>query len=136
MLKKGILPLAVSISLVLSACNSQQTSVDRNARHVAQEIAQNHFDPNTRPLTADNIRVMKPVMQQFYDIGKRDQASGMTPVQAMERALLIGTSGIIQGGDKAMYAGQTYTVDDPITQQKMIAKGATASYLDGYNGVP
>lgn len=75
-------------------------------------------------------------MQQFYDIGKRDQASGMTPVQAMERAHLIGTSGVIQGGDKAMYAGHTYTVDDPITQQQMIAKGATEAYLDGYNGVP
>ncbi|MGB8664094.1 MAG: Exc2 family lipoprotein, partial [Serratia inhibens] len=40
--------LILCSALFLSACASQQTSPERHARHAIHQLAQAHFDPNTR----------------------------------------------------------------------------------------
>ena len=72
MSRKVLLPA----SLLLSACSGPQTSVNKNARHMAHQLAQIHFDPNTRPLTTDNARLMADFLRQFYALGKKNRAAG------------------------------------------------------------
>jgi hypothetical protein len=66
-----IRPLTLILPLLLTACSGSQTSVERNASHAASAIERMHFDPNTRMQRADSITALKPMMQQLYDQGKR-----------------------------------------------------------------
>lgn len=135
MWSKRILRLALLGPFLAIACTSQ-TSADRNAQRAAMDIAQIHFDPNSRPLTADNIRVLKPLMQHFYDIGKQDRAEKLPLTKAMEKARIVDCPGVIQGDDKTIFAGKMYEAEDAAAQQKIVASSAKSAYLDGYNGVP
>lgn len=134
-LLKIFLPVIIT-SLLLNACSSQQTSVEKNARHAASRVAKIHFDPNSRPLTADSIKVMKPVLQQFYDLGKKDHADGLTLTQARQRAENFKCPGVINNSNTTTILGKTYEADEPAKQSQIILDSAVATYWDGYNGRP
>lgn len=134
-----ILPLVLFIPALLAACTASKGSVEQNARHMAYQIERIHFDPNTRPLTADNIRSMAVFLGQFYDMGKKDRAAGLTQAQAQQRADLISnneTSPFTPGTQKAMIINRAYDADQQDKRIAIMKAGAIKSYWDGYNGRP
>ncbi|WP_428945901.1 Exc2 family lipoprotein [Pantoea sp. FN060301] len=141
---KTLLP-AVFAALLLSACAGPQNSVDRNARHTAFRLAQTHFDPNTRPLVADNARLMAQFLSQFYALGKKDREAGLTQRQAQQRVASFNRDrqGVISddtpfapGQQKSQIINHEYEADRPEKRSEILLEGATATYWDGYNGRP
>jgi hypothetical protein len=133
------LPLVVFIiPFFLVACAGNQTSVDRNAHHMAYQIAQVHFDPNTKPLTGDNTRLMATFLSQFYEMGKQDRAAGFTSAQAQQRveSFSTGNGPFSPEAQKTMFLNQAYDADQPGKRSDILKQGAIATYWDGYNGRP
>ena len=145
MQRKFCLSVILTLPLLLTACAGSQTSVDKNARHMAHQIARLHFDPNTRPLTADNIRLMAQFLSQFYDQGKKDRAAGLTLAQAQQRVNCFrqqqagdaaGNSPFALEAQKSFFLTHQYTADQPEKRRTILLDGAIATYWDGYNGKP
>lgn len=132
-----LLPLVFFIPLFLAACSSQ-TSVEKNARHTAYQLERIHFDPNTTPLTADNTRRMATFLSQFYEMGKKDRASGLTPDQAQQRVGSFSRNGgpFAPGAPKTTFINRDYDSDQPGKRIDIMKQGAIATYWDGYNGRP
>lgn len=139
----------LAAALLLTACAGPQTSVAVNARHVSSQIDKLHFDPNTRPLTADNIRLTAKFLSQFYELGKKDREAGLTLEQAQQRVREFG--GEPQANDqpgsshqgpfnsdaqKNTFITQQYSAEQPEKRTLILRNGATAVYWDGYNGRP
>lgn len=130
--------LTLVIPLALAACSAPHTSVEKNARHMAYQIKQIHFDPNTQPLTADNTRVMRDFLGQFYELGKKDSASGLTPLQAQQRvnSFSNGEGPFSLNKQKSVIINQQYDADQPEKRIAIMKTAAVQTYWDGYNGRP
>lgn len=128
--------LTILIPLLLTAC-APKTSVERNASHVAQQIAQLNFDPNMRSLTADNTQRATVFLQQFYDLGKKDHAQGITPAQAQERVNSFRSIDAFAAASQAStFVTHKYEAEQPRKQAELMLNAATTTYWDGYNGKP
>lgn len=132
----SVLPLLILMPLLLAACTSNQSSVEKNARHMAYQLERIHFDPNTRPLTADNIRLMSQFLGQFYEFGKKDRAAGLTVAQAQQQV-----ENFSRGKGPFSPDAQTYTIinrsydaDQPDKRIEIMKANAIQSYWDGYHG--
>lgn len=140
----AILPL----TLWFAGCAAPASSVERNARRVAIEVQKLDFDPNTRSLVADNTRVAKTFLQQFYTLGKKDRADGLTLAQARQRVASFSESverTQAHASQKSVFSPdaqtsqfnqQQYSAEQPEKQARVLLNGATAVYWDGYNGQP
>lgn len=129
----------LAVSLLLSGCAGQQTSVNRNARHAATQLEKIHFDPNTRPLTADNIRRTATFLSQFYALGKKDRAEGISQAQAQQRVTRfsdISSGPFAPDAQKSRFISQDYSADQPEKRSLILLESATATYWDGYYGRP
>lgn len=142
---KHFLPIFLMLPLLISACSGPQTSVETNARHMAYQIATTHFDPNTRPLVTDNARHMAEFLTQFYELGKKDRADGLTLSQAQQRVDSFSQDSagntakegpFAAGAQRSTFISQSYEAEQPEAQSKILLDGATATYWDGYNGKP
>lgn len=133
-----VLPLLLLIPFFLVACNNHQSSVEKNARHMSYQIQRIHFDPNTKPLTADNTRLMAQFLSQFYDIGKKDRASGLTTVQAQQRvdSFSSGKGPFSPEEQKTIVINRAYDADQPDKRIEIMKTNAVQTYWDGYNGQP
>lgn len=133
-----VLPLVLFIQLFLTGCSGNQTSVEKNARHMAYQIEQVHFDPNTKPLTADNTRLMTRFLSQFYELGKQDREAGFTSAQAQQRvdSLSTGNGPFSPGAQKTTIINRDYDSDQPEKRSEILKQGAITTYWDGYNGRP
>ncbi|WP_336756133.1 Exc2 family lipoprotein [Pantoea sp. USHLN298] len=133
---------------MLSGCTAE-TSLERNAHHTASQIAKLHFDPNTRPLTADNYRIAKQFLSQFYELGKQDRAAGLSEEQAQQRVNSFTAVRQTQQGDqidesctspfsaaaqKSNFLKQSFSADRPQKRAEIMLESATKSYWDGFNG--
>ncbi|NIF22458.1 Exc2 family lipoprotein [Candidatus Pantoea multigeneris] len=128
--------LTILIPLLLTAC-APKTSVERNASHVAQQIAQLNFDPNMRSLTADNTQRATVFLQQFYDLGKKDHAQGITPAQAQERVNSFRSIDAFAAASQgSTFVSHKYEAEQPKKQAELMLNAATTTYWDGYNGKP
>lgn len=153
---KFVTPLSalLATTLMLTACTGPETSVANNARRLSAQIDRLHFDPNTRPLKADNIRKTAEFLQQFYDLGKNDRAAALTTEQAQQRVDSF-SSTITGAGESTddLQTGSVSNVFDPRTQQSkflshqytaeepekramLLLDGAIRTYWDGYFGRP
>lgn len=128
--------LTLILPLLITGCSANQTSVERNASHAVSAINRIQFDPNTRLLRADSIKVMKPLMQQYYEQGKKDKQNGLTLSQAKQRVDNFHCPESYTGGDKTVILGKEYDADNPEKQQQIILSAAISAYWDGYNGKP
>jgi len=138
-LNKQRLFAMLAVSLLLTACVGQQTSIERNASHAAARIDSIHFDPNTRQLRADNIRWMKTFLTQFYEQGKADRASGLTQQQAEQRVKRFSdceNGPFAPASQRSRIASHEYSADRPEQQSQIMLQSATATYWDGYHGRP
>jgi len=136
---KSYVPAILAASLLLSACAGEQTSVNRNARHAASQLEKIHFDPNTRPLTADNIRRTATFLSQFYALGKQDRAEGLSLAQAQQRVASFSnpSSGpFAYDAQKSRFISQDYSADQPEKRSLILLESATATYWDGFHGRP
>lgn len=133
-----LLPLVFFIPLFLVACSGNQTSVEKSARHLAYKIERAHFDPNTKPLTGDNIRLMSAFLSQFYAMGKQDRAAGLTTAQAQQRVNSFSSDDgpFAPGAQKTTFINREYDADQPGKRSDILKQGAIATYWDGYNGRP
>lgn len=148
-------PLYITLLLsafLLSACTHSQSSVDSNARHAASQLAKLHFDPNTRPLIADSIRVTAKFLNQFYVMGKQDRASGLSMEQAQQRVLSFTRCEVQSKAEtlpsehavgpfdpsaqKSQFLTQVYAAEQPEKQARILLESAIKTYWDGYNGHP
>ncbi|HBA9748346.1 TPA: Exc2 family lipoprotein, partial [Escherichia coli] len=122
----------------LAGCSGNQTSVEKNARHMAYQIEQVNFDPNTKPLTADNTRLMAKFLSQFYEIGKQDREAGFTSAQAQQRvdSLSTGNGPFSPGAQKTKIINRDYDSEQPEKRSEILKQGAITTYWDGYNGRP
>jgi len=133
------MPAMLAASLLLTACVGQQSSVERHASHAAAKLSSVHFDPNTRPLRADNFRWMSTFLRQFYDQGKADRANGLTQAQAEQRVKTFSecpTGPFRPEAQFSRVASHDYSADRPEQQSRILLESATATYWDGYYGRP
>lgn len=130
------LAITLVIPFVLVACSGHRTSVENNARHMAYQLKQIHFDANTQPLTADNTRLMVQFLNQFYASGKEDRAAGLTTIQAQQRvdSFTKGNGPFSAEKQKTIIINRTYDADQPDKRIDIMKTGAIQSYWDGYNG--
>ncbi|MCG7367673.1 Exc2 family lipoprotein [Pantoea sp. ACRSH] len=129
----------LAASLLLTACAGQQSSAERNASHAVAKLSSIHFDPNTRPLRADNYRWMTTFLRQFYDQGKKDRANSLTQVQAEQRVKAFSecpTGPFRPEAQTSHIVSQVYSADRPKEQSQILLESATATYWDGYYGRP
>lgn len=133
-----LLALTLVLPLVLAACSSHRTSVEKNARHMAYQLQQIHFDANTQPLTADNTRLMAQFLSQFYELGKEDRTAGLTSIQAQQRvnSLTKGDGPFSPENQKTMIINRVYDADQPDKRIDIMKNSAIQTYWDGYNGRP
>jgi len=137
-MNKLTVPVMLAAAL-LTACAGQQTSVERNASHSAARLDSIHFDPNTRQLRADNIRWMKTFLNQFYEQGKADRASGLTQQQAEQRVKSFSECGngpFTPSSQRSRVLSHQYSAERPEQQSQIMLESATATYWDGYYGRP
>lgn len=133
-----LLSLSLVLPLVLTACSSPRTSVEKNARHMAYQMQKIHFDANTQPLTADNTRLMAQFLSQFYALGKEDRTEGLTTIQAQERvgSFTEGDGPFSPENQKTKIINRDYDADQPDKRVDIMKNGAIQTYWDGYYGRP
>lgn len=68
---KRYLSIPLLAALLLCACTSSQSSVERHARHATYQLANAHFDPNTQTNISKSAKTAIPFFEQFYQAGKR-----------------------------------------------------------------
>ncbi|MFG6075836.1 Exc2 family lipoprotein [Erwinia sp. OPT-41] len=128
--------LVSALALLLCAC-APQGSVECHTTHAVHQIADANFDPNTRMLLADSIRVMRPGFQAVYQAGVKDRAAGLSKAQMEEKAAcLLKPENLPDEAVTHTFLGQTYLADRPEKERKILADALAATYRDGYEGRP
>lgn len=128
--------LTLILPLLLTACAGAKTSVERNASHAVSALRRIQFAPDVRMPRADSINSLKPVMQEFYNLGKKDRADGLNPEQARQRVESFSHSDVLSGRQISGFLSQEFDADNPEKQRQIILEAAISSYQDGYNGRP
>lgn len=131
-----VLLCVLALPLLLVGCAENQTSVDRNARHAAAELAQIHFDPTTRESLSGDVRALKPGLTKAYELGKRDFIMGRTVAQAQQRVVGFKYSKAIQREPQRIILGQKYAAENPEQSRQILLEAITNTYWDGYYGRP
>lgn len=130
-----ILPLLAVLSL--SACTSSQSSVEKHARHATFQLANAHFDPNTKTDISRSAKNAIPFFEQFYQAGKKDRTDGLTREQAQKRVEEFHNPDFLpESEQKSVMFDRTYTADSQKKQREILLENATATYWDGYEGKP
>lgn len=138
--------------LAVSSCTNSLNSVEKNAHNAVSQIEKLHFDPNTRPITADNIRLTSNFLHQFYALGKQDREAGVSLEKAQKRVEsfsrntdanksdvddLLGEplkGPFTEEAQKSMFLNQEYSAEQPNKQRKILLDSAIKTYWDGYYG--
>lgn len=123
--------------LCLAGCAPSGTSAERHARHFAYAAGDN-FDPSFVINKAESGRMMIPFFEQFWQMGRKDRADGLSRAQADERVKYLNSDEFIDSlKGETHFAGKRYKSDDgrALKWRKVMREAATGSYQDGYNGV-
>lgn len=120
---------------LLCACTTQTSSPERHAKHAIYQIDSDHFDPNSRTLITDTIRMSVPFFDQFYQEGKKDRANGLTPQQAKEKENYFRSPEFAKMWERKQHFINTeYSPSDSQKQKNILMNEAIAAYYDGYEG--
>ena len=125
----------LSLSLILTGCSTQRTIVQRNADHLAWQMADQDFSASLRTQVPDTAKNLTNFLQRFYDEGKKMRAAGVSEDQALAVAALL-RERIIQGQlpSQNTFAGKTYTSSWSEASKKQVAQAVAGTFIDGYNG--
>ena len=125
----------LSLSLILTGCSTQRTIVQRNADHLAWQMAEQDFSASLRTQVPDTAKNLTNFLQRFYDEGKKMRAAGVSEDQALAVAALL-RERIIQGQlpSQNTFAGKTYTSSWSEASRKQVAQAVAGTFIDGYNG--
>ncbi|EMQ4188955.1 MULTISPECIES: Exc2 family lipoprotein [Serratia] len=122
-------------TFVLCACAGPQGSVKTHARHASYQLAQAHFDPNTRSAISDNNQRLVAFFEQFYQAGKSDKACGVSREQAEKRIAGFRHPDFMPISEqKSTFINQVYSSDIPKQQRDILIDNGIATYWDGYEG--
>lgn len=122
---------------LLCACTASQTSVERHARHATFQLANAHFDPNTKTDISSSTKSALPFFEQFYQAGSKDRINGLTREQAQKRVEEFRNPDFLpESEQKSTMFNQTYTADSQKKQREILLENAIATYWDGYQGRP
>lgn len=124
--------LALLASLV--AC---QQNVPPPAAHAKSYVFKSNedFDPNFSTQIADTIKMMTPVFAQFYEMGQKDRAAGLTRIQALARAEgFKDDPAFTDMTTQQNYVNQTVTATLSKKQQRLLINESMGAYLDGFDG--
>lgn len=134
---KSSLRVGIASAILLSACSTPQSSVERHARHATFQLAQAHFDPSTRAAISDNNRRLVVFLEQFYQAGKQDHANGITRSQAEKQVEGFRHPDFLPASEqKSAFLSQVYTSNVSDKQRNILIENGIASYWDGYEGRP
>mgnify|MGYP004705940729 FL=1 len=125
----------LSLSLILTGCSTQRTIVQRNADHLAWQMAEQDFSASLRTQVPDTAKNLTNFLQRFYDEGKKMRAAGVSEDQVLAVAALL-RERIIQGQlpSQNTFAGKTYTSSWSEASKKQVAQAVAGTFIDGYNG--
>ena len=125
----------LSLSLILTGCSTQRTIVQRNADHLAWQMADQDFSASLRTQVPDTAKNLTNFLQRFYDEGKKMRAAGVSEDQVLAVAALL-RERIIQGQlpSQNTFAGKTYTSSWSEASKKQVAQAVAGTFIDGYNG--
>lgn len=129
--------LPLLVTLLLCACTSSQSSVEKHARRSTFQLADAHFGPDTRTDISKSTKAAIPFFEQFYQAGKKDRQNGLTREQAQQRVNEFRDPDFLpESEQKATMLNQSYTADSPKKQREILLENAIATYWDGYDGKP
>lgn len=122
------------ITLSLIGCAAQTTSAERHARHFVYQSLDD-FDPNFRTLTYNSTKTFIPFFQQFYDLGKKDKADGMTPAEMAQRIDYFHSDAFFANIENASsYFGHKSQEQKTAKWRKAMENAISETYRDGYDG--
>lgn len=129
--------LPLLVTLLLCACTTSQSSVEKHARRSTFQLADAHFGPDTRTDISKSTKAAIPFFEQFYQLGKKDRQNGLTREQAQQRVDGFRNPDFLpESEQKATMFNQSYTADSPKKQREILLENAIATYWDGYDGKP
>jgi hypothetical protein len=81
---------------------------------------------------------MAEFLVQFYELGKKDRAEGLTSLQAQQRVDSFTSSEgpFSLNAPKTVIINKEYDADQPGKRIEIMKSGAIQTYWDGYNGRP
>ena len=123
-------------AITLTACTQHQTSVERHTRHYVY-ASDDGFDPNFYVLKTDKTKMLIPFFQQFWDMGAKDKAAGISPEEAKQRVKQFQSEKFLNSLKRTtLFAGREYADTDPISPKKakMFTDTISKVYFDGYEG--
>ncbi|PHM33189.1 Exc2 family lipoprotein [Xenorhabdus innexi] len=139
MKKKNMVMMATTLivsSLLTVGCSQPKTSAERNAKHFVY-ASNDDFDPNFRTQIYDSITLSVPLFEQFWQMGKKDKESGVTPEEAQERVLYLKSDEFLNSIQRTShFAGKAYKNSKSVSPKwrKAMSEGISATYMDGYEG--
>ncbi|ARU95859.1 Exc2 family lipoprotein [Tatumella citrea] len=127
--------LLLCFTLSLAGCSTHRTIVERNADHLAFQMAEQDFSASLETQVPDTAKSLTGFLQHYYDEGKKIHAAGVTEDQALAIAALL-RERIMQGQlpSHETFAGKTYTSAQSETIKKLVAQTVANTFIDGYNG--
>ncbi len=133
--KKSGFVMLLGLTLCLSACSNSRTIVQRNADHLALQMADQNFSASFRTQVPDTAKSLSNFLQPFYDEGKKMRAAGVTEDQALAIAALLRKRGLESPlASQETFAGKTYTSGQSEASKKLVAQAMVNTFIAGYNG--
>ncbi|MGG5414051.1 Exc2 family lipoprotein [Edwardsiella tarda] len=123
-------------TITLTACTPHQSSVERHTRHYVY-TSDDAFDPNFYIHKTDTTKMLIPFFQQFWDMGAKDKAAGISPEEAKQRIKYYQSVEFLNSLKKtSLFAGREYADNDPIPakEAKLFTDTISKVYFDGYEG--
>ncbi len=124
----------ICLSLSLTGCSTHRTTVQRNADHLALQMADQDFSASLRTQVPDTAKNLTHFLQRFYDEGQKIRTAGVTEDQALSIAALL-RERIMQGQLPVSdtFAGKTYTSAQSEASKKLVAQAVANTFIEGYN---
>jgi len=131
-----LLVTVLAVTLAITGC-APKTSPERHARQYIKATSDD-LNPNFVVKKTDSIRMMVPFFEQFYEVGAKDKAAGISPDEALQRANYFQSEEFLQSiKSQETFAGKTYTSSGlkSAQEQKSMGEAISGAYMDGYHGV-
>lgn len=129
-----MLGAVTAVALLLTGCARPTTSAERHAREFVSQSADD-FDPNFRTHIYNSVKASTPFFQQFYDMGKKDKAGGMSLAEKEQRVKYFGSDAFFNMlKPTSTYAGHNYDIKKDEKFRNAMTQAIINTYRDGYDG--
>ncbi|WP_235056621.1 Exc2 family lipoprotein [Pantoea sp. AS-PWVM4] len=122
--------------LLLNGCAQTDTSAKRHATKFVYKVEDS--DPNFVMNKADSIRMATPFFAQFWQLGKKDRAQGVSSADAQKRVSYFHSDEFIKSiSGTSHFAGKEYKDDATLSPRwrNNMSEAIAQTYMDGYLGI-